>query len=214
MVHGELAHTWRTSPPFAMTSYCWMGSPPSYAGGRQSTRAVLPRMRSATATGAAVGSGLLRTVTVTWPSAAGRPGASRTRTATLLSLRALSEAETVSWQPLTDAVTPTPETTWLDCTEHCGEVSGLSRYWARFTVRLVPAMRPSTVTGRIVAIGGALVTRTRIVKVSAPPLALTATAPVVPARAAAWALRTTCRPPWPTCARSTRSAAGSQVASY
>src|SRR6478735_5881386 len=171
-------------------------------------------MRSATATGASVGSGLLRTVTVTWPSAAGRPGASSTRTAIFVSFRALSDADTVSWQPLADAVTPTPERTWLSCTEHCGAVSGLSRYWARLTVRLVPAMRPSTVTGRIVAIGGALVTRTRIVKVSAPPLALTATAPVVPARAAAWALRTTCRPPWPTCARSTRSAAGSQVASY
>src|SRR6478752_797641 len=60
-------------------------------------------MRSATATGASVGSGLLRTVTVTWPSAAGRPGASRTRSATLVSLRALSEAETVSWQPLVGA---------------------------------------------------------------------------------------------------------------
>src|SRR6478752_2490277 len=117
-------------------------------------------MRSATATGASVGSGLLRTVTVTCPRAAGRPGASRTRSDTLVSLRALSLAETVSWQPLTDAVTPMPETTWLDWTEHCGAVSGLSRYWARFTVRLVPAMSPSTSTGRIVAIGGALVTRT------------------------------------------------------
>src|SRR6476661_9708250 len=125
-------------------------------------------MRSATATGAPVGSGLLRTVTVTCPSAAGRPGASSTRTEIFVSPRALSDADTVSWQPLTDAVTPVPDTTEVSWTERCGAVRGLSRYCARLTVRLVPAMRPSTSTGRRLAIGGELMTLTLILKESAP----------------------------------------------
>ena len=64
------------------------------------------------------------------------------------------------------------------------------------------------------AAGGALTTRTLILKDSAPPLALTVTAPVEPSWAAGWALRTTWRPPAPVWFRSTRSMAGSHVASY
>src|SRR6478609_7101591 len=128
--------------------------------------------------------------------------------------RPLSDAETVIWQPLWVTLTPVPDTTLADCTWHRGAVSGLSRYCDRLTVRLVPAMRPSTRTGRRVAAGGALTTRTLIVKDSAPPLALTVTAPVEPSWAAGSALRTTCRPPAPAWFRSTRSIAGSHVASY
>ena len=110
-------------------------------------------MRSATAVGAAMGSGLLRTLTETWPSAAGRPGASTACTVMRASPRPLSDAETVSWQPLCVTLTPVPETTRADCTWQRGAVSGLSRYCDRLTVRLVPAMRPSTRTGRSVACG-------------------------------------------------------------
>ena len=69
-------------------------------------------------------------------------------------------------------------------------------------------------TGRRVAIGGELMTLTLILKESAPPLALTVTAPVAPSLAAACALRTTWRPPAPAWLRSTRSMAGSHAASY
>ena len=60
----------------------------------------------------------------------------------------------MSWQPLAEALTPVPDSTCDPWTEHCGAVRGLSRYCARLTVRLVPAMRPSMRTGRRVAIGG------------------------------------------------------------
>ena len=97
----------------------------------------------------------------------------------------------MSWQPLWVTDTPTPLATVAEAMAHWGEVSGLSRNCARLTVWLVPAMRPSIVAGRSVASGGELVTRTRILKDSAPPRALTETAPVAPACAAGWACSTT-----------------------
>ncbi len=87
----------------------------------------------------------------------------------------------MSWHPDCVADTPTPLATVLVVIEHWGELSGLSRYCARLTVWLVPAMSPSILAARRVASGGALVTRTRILNDSAPPLALTVTAPVAPA---------------------------------